>query len=57
MYVLGEDRRYHRAARDNEGHLISSLLPGFALDTALLWQTPLPSAPEIVALAQTMGTN
>lgn len=55
IYVLGEDRRYHRAARDAEGRLISSLLPGFALDTALLWQIPLPSAPEIVTLAQAMA--
>lgn len=57
VYALGEDRRYHRAARDGEGRLISSLMPGFALDTTLLWQTPLPNATEIVALAQSMATD
>jgi Uma2 family endonuclease len=33
VYVLGEDRRYHRATQ-----FASSILPGFALNPEVLWQ-------------------
>jgi Uma2 family endonuclease len=54
VYALGNDGRYHRVDRDAEGRVVSPLLPGFALDTAILWREALPGAPEIVALAMAM---
>jgi Uma2 family endonuclease len=54
VYALGDDGRYRRVARDADGRLVSPSLPGFALDTAILWTQKLPSTPEIVALATAM---
>jgi Uma2 family endonuclease len=47
VYALGENGRYRRVPLDEQGRLVSPLLPGFALDPALLWQDVLPDGPEI----------
>lgn len=36
VYVLGEDKLYHRNPLDAEGRIFSTLLPGFALPPATL---------------------
>jgi len=54
IYVLGEDRFYHPAPLDAQGRLISTLLPGFALDAAILWQEKLPRGREITTLVEQM---
>ena len=54
IHVL-EGGRYRRAPLDAQGRLVSTVLPGFALDTALLWQQPYPGSITIVRLAEGMG--
>jgi Uma2 family endonuclease len=56
VHVLGADGRYRRAALDAQGRLVSEVLRGFALDPALLWQTPYPGSITIVRLAEGMIT-
>lgn len=56
VHVLGGDGRYRRAALDAQGRLVSEVLRGFALDPALLWQTPYPGSITIVRLAEGMIT-
>jgi Uma2 family endonuclease len=56
VHVLGADGRYRRAALDGQGRLVSEVLRGFALDPALLWQTPYPGSITIVRLAEGMIT-
>lgn len=55
IYLLGEDRRYHRSPLDAQGRLTSPLLPGFVLDPTLLWQDAPPDAMAIVELVKEMG--
>jgi Uma2 family endonuclease len=55
IYALGEDNRYHRVALDAQGRAVSSLLPGFALDPALLWRDAAPDALAIVELVGKMS--
>lgn len=55
VYVLGSDHRYRRTAPDAQGRLTSAVLPGFALDPALLWQENLPGAAAVPALVERMG--
>lgn len=52
--VLGEDKFYHRAEPDSLGRVVSTLLPGFALDPAILWQEKLPNIQETLQLVQKM---
>jgi Uma2 family endonuclease len=54
VYALGEDGRYHPLPLDAQGRLVSQVLPGFALDPALLWGERLPDGMELVELAQGM---
>ncbi len=57
FFALGTDKHYHRLARDEKGRLVSGVLPGFALDLALLWRELPPRGTEIVALVQGMAAN
>ena len=50
FWLLGEDGRYRAALPDGAGVYRSTALTGFWLDTAWLWQEPLPSA--LVAFAE-----
>jgi Uma2 family endonuclease len=54
IYALGEDKRYHRAALDTQGRLVSTLLPGFALDPAILWREDMPGGADLLALVEAM---
>jgi Uma2 family endonuclease len=54
IHVL-EGGRYRRAPLDAQGWLVSTLLPGFALDPALLWQNTPPDAMALVELVAAMG--
>lgn len=54
IYVLGEDKVYHPADSDAEGRLVSTLLPGFRLDPALLWRQQMPQGAELIQLVQDM---
>jgi Uma2 family endonuclease len=44
FWLLAEDGRYRAALPDGAGVYRSTVLGGFWLDTAWLWQEPLPSA-------------
>lgn len=48
FYVLGEDGRYHRTPPDVDGFFHSTVLPGFRLQVAWLWQRPLPPIAEVL---------
>lgn len=54
VHVL-DGGRYRRAPLDAQGRLVSTVLPGFALAPALLWQQPYPGSITIVRLAEGMG--
>jgi Uma2 family endonuclease len=54
IYVLGADKVYHPAEKDAQGRLVSTLLPGFALEPALLWRDTPPQGAELIALVQSM---
>ena len=54
IYARGHDGRYRPLDRDAQGRLVSTLLPGFALDTDLLWQDALPGSATIVTLVQNL---
>jgi Uma2 family endonuclease len=56
IHVLQADQHYHRAALDAQGRLISTLLPGFALDPNVLWRENLPNGNDLIALVQQMTT-
>jgi Uma2 family endonuclease len=56
IYGRGEDGYYHRLPRDEQGRLISQVLPGFVLSPDVLWQETLPSGPDMVRLVEGMGT-
>jgi Uma2 family endonuclease len=53
FYRLGQDGRYHRGPIDADGWYRSTVLAGFRLQVAWLWQEPLPSVEDVVA--QTAG--
>ncbi len=55
IYVLSDDKLYHRAKLDEQGRLVSTLLPGFALDASTLWRDTLPVGAELIQLAQKMA--
>jgi Uma2 family endonuclease len=48
FYWLGDDGRYQLIAPDPDGIYRSSILEGFRLSVAWLWQRPLPDAREAV---------
>jgi len=50
VYALSADGRYRRVPLDAQGRLVSTVLPGFALDPALLWQAALPDGEQIMAM-------
>lgn len=52
--VLNANGKYERLPLNNEGKLVSSLLPGFALDPNVLWREELPKGAELIALVQGM---
>jgi Uma2 family endonuclease len=55
IHVLDADLRYRRAPLDGQGRLVSTVLPGFALAPAQLWQDTYPGSVTIVRLAEAMG--
>lgn len=55
IYVMGEDGHYHPLPPDADGYLRSTILPGFRLQAALLWQEELPTGMELIQLAQGMA--
>jgi Uma2 family endonuclease len=50
-YLLGQDLKY-TAAQEQEGKLLSKVLPGFWLKPEWFWQQPLPN---VVAIAREIG--
>ena len=52
FYVRGEDGRYHPAPVDADGFYHSTVLRGFRLRVAWLWQRPLPPVNEVVTLIE-----
>jgi Uma2 family endonuclease len=54
VFVLDQEGHYQRTSLDDRGRLVSSILPGFALDPAILWRDELPQGPAIVELVDTM---
>jgi Uma2 family endonuclease len=57
LYKLGEDGVYHPTPLDSQGRLASTVLPGFALDPALLWRAEPLGAEELIALVRAMATT
>jgi Uma2 family endonuclease len=58
LYKLGEDGVYYPTPLDSQGRLASTVLPGFALDPALLWREEPLGAEELIALVRAMaGTS
>jgi len=59
---LNQTARFYRLSQDgvyalvelNEGVFRSTVLSRFQIDTQLLWQTPLPTGKQIVALIEAM---
>ena len=49
FYVLGADGRYHRTPINAEGFNHSTVLAGFRLKVAWLWQRPLPPASALLS--------
>jgi len=47
FYVLDKVGRYRRVSPDADGWYHSTILPGFRLQVAWLWQRPLPPAGEV----------
>jgi Uma2 family endonuclease len=54
VYVLGEDRHCHRGAQDQHSRIVSTVLPGFALNPGILWQETPPDSQAAVALVEHM---
>lgn len=57
IYELGAEGRYHARPHDSQGRITSGVLPGFALDPAILWQDEHPAGPEMVALVEQMTSD
>ncbi|MBA2519567.1 MAG: Uma2 family endonuclease [Chloroflexia bacterium] len=49
VYVLDADGQYQERPGDDEGRVHSSVLPGFWIDPAWLWQNPRPKASQLMA--------
>src|SRR5215213_9191555 len=47
FYVFGDNGRYHPVPPDANGWYRSTVLPGFRLQVAWLWQRPLPAVGEV----------
>ena len=56
IYALNEEGHYQRIKGTDE-QIISTLLPAFKLDTAILWQKELPKGREIIKLVESMVKN
>lgn len=54
IYTLADDKHYRRRPFDDQGRLTSTILPGFALDPAILWQETLPTGPQLVQMVEAM---
>ncbi|MDZ4765188.1 MAG: Uma2 family endonuclease [Chloroflexota bacterium] len=54
IHVLNDKGKYQVYSRGADGRLLSSLLPEFSLDPALLWQDELPNLETIPALVTAM---
>lgn len=54
VYVLGEDKLYHRNPLDAEERIFSTLLPGFALPPAILWQEEYPQGAALLQMVSQM---
>jgi Uma2 family endonuclease len=54
IWALDQHGRYRRVPLDAQGRLVSPLLPGFALDPALLWRSSLPDGQELWDILQAM---
>lgn len=54
IYALDEDGKYARLPLDQRGRLVSRVLPGFALDPALLWRKPMLRGKAILDLVAEM---
>jgi Uma2 family endonuclease len=54
IYALGSDGHFHPLPIDSDGNLHSSVLPGFRLQTSLLWRDELPDGAELIQLVQAM---
>ena len=54
IYALGAEGRYHRRPLDEAGRVTSGLLPGFALDPALLGEAEPPAGPVLIDLVRQM---
>ena len=52
FYQLGGDGRYRLMPPDQDGVYRSSVLEGFKLEVAWLWQSPLPDPREVVRLVE-----
>lgn len=54
--VLGDDQRYHRGSLDEQGRLVSKILPGFKVEATLLWQETIEADLDAVSvLVEKMG--
>lgn len=55
---VGDKLVYRQLPLDEQGRLVSTLLPGFALDPHVLWQDELPGGMELIKLVGAMtGVN
>jgi Uma2 family endonuclease len=54
IYRLGADGMYKAMPMDSDGNLVSSVLEGFRLKPAMLWQEEPPTGGELVGLVQRM---
>jgi Uma2 family endonuclease len=57
IYALGDGGHYHPRPSDSEGRLTSAVLPGFALQPAMLWQETLPNSPDLIEMARQMANG
>lgn len=54
IYILNANGVYVRHPLDNDGKLTSTLLPGFALDPAILWSDEFPQGLALLKLVSAM---
>lgn len=54
LWMCSDHGYYERIPRDAQGRLTSAVLPGFALDPALLWRDAPPTGDEVMHLVQDM---
>ncbi len=53
--ILDSDGHYQIVPLDEHGRLVSLVLPGFAVEFALLWQVAIPDAAAVISLVEQMG--